>query len=392
MNNKYTEIIKEKMKDFKQYNFRKEDFEVNDLIESSCPIDPHLMSYIFDRILGFKVYYRPFEKVNYQIGFKYKERLGQINHFKLSYRLYIDKNIENEVLNIFKEVDVLFEKALLEYSQDAVKKNQYSLPNYYNDYSKKIHIIEKNIEKIKNKINKKIILKDRDIKKLIDSGEGDKFIEIDHGNCKEIRFTTMEVGKKYDKIIYGLREELSYTIELYIDNYFSLLEHLLVLLFPMTSKYNENEEFSKYLDYDWRSKIEKISNQYMNELNELSKIKELYRNRFSHGFFSREKLIHVKIPSYGMYPLWIGNRYCQGYSGTTNELNYEIYQEVKKIFDDFLNRLMKDYKLPFNIIMADVPTFLQKSIYKDSLISEEANRDWIQEYWYIQDNLINMDW
>lgn len=392
MNNQYTEIIREKMKDFKQYYFTKDELENNNLIESSCPIEPHLMSYIFDAILGFNVCYRPFEKVNYQISFKYKEKLGCISHFKLSYTLHIDKTVENEVLNILKEVNELFEKALLEYSQEVVKKNQYSLPNYYNDYSKKIHIIEKNIEKIKRKINKKTILKDRDIKMLIDSGEADKFIEIDHGNCKEIRFPTTEICKKYDKIIYSLREELSYTIELYIDNYFSLLEHLLVLLFPMTSKYDENEEFSKYLEYDWRRKIEKLSNKYMNELDELSRIKELYRNRFAHGFFSREKIVHIRIPNYGMYPLWIGKRYCQGYSGTTNELTYEIYKETKKTFDEFTNKIIKDYMLQFNIIIAGIPSFLQKSLYKDALIDEEKNRNWIDKYWYDQDNMINMDW
>lgn len=392
MENQYTKIIQEKMKDFKQYIFTKEDLENNNLIESFCPIDPHLMSYIFDKLLNFKIIYRPFEKVNYQISFKYKEKFGCISHFKLSYTLHIDKSVESEVLNILKDVNKLFEKALLEYSQEAVKKNQFSLPNYYSDYSRKIYIIEDKIEKIKNRINKKIALKERDIQTLIDTGISDRRIEIDHGKYKEIKFPTLEVSKKYDKIIYNLKEELSYTIELYIDNYFSLLEHLLVLLFPMTSNYNETEEFSNYLNYDWRRKIEKLSNKYIKDLDELTEIKELYRNRFSHGFFSREKLVHVKIPNYGMYPLWIGNRYCQGYVGTTNKLNYRIYQESKKIFDTFLNKLMKNYSLQFNIIMAGIPTFLQKEIYKDSLTDKESNILWIDKYWHEQDNLINMDW
>ena len=392
MNNQYIEIIKEKMKDFKQYYFTKDELENNNLIESSCPIEPHLMSYIFDKILGFDVCYRPFEKVNYQISFKYKEKLGCISHFKLSYRLHIDKIVENEVLNIFKEINGLFEKALLEFSQEAVKKNQYSLPNYYNEYSRKICIIENNIEKIKNRIDKKIKLKERDLQTLIDTGSANKYIEIDHGKYKEIKYLTSEVCKKYDKVIYRLNEELSYTIELYIDNFFSSLEHFFVLLFPMTSKYDENEEFSKYLECDWRSKIEKLSNEHMNELEELSRIKELYRNRFAHGFFSREKIVHVQIPNYGMYPLWIGKRYCKGYSGTTNKLTYEIYQESKEVFDDFMNKIIKDYMLQFNIIISGIPSFLQKSIYKDAFMDEEKNREWIDKYWYEQDNMLNMDW
>ena len=37
------------------------------------------MSYIFDKILGFDVCYRPFEKVNYKITFKYKQKLSFIS-------------------------------------------------------------------------------------------------------------------------------------------------------------------------------------------------------------------------------------------------------------------------------------------------------------------------
>lgn len=393
MNNKYTDIIKDKMKDFIQYQFSEEEIKNNNLISCLCPVEPDLMGYVFNKILNFEVKYRPFEKINYQISFKYKGSLGCISHFKLSYTLYLEEKIKDEVLEILVEVNELLEKALIEYSEEAVKKNLYSLPNFYDEYLKKINIIEQNIERIKNKIIRKKELKKRDIQRLKNTGEADNIIEVDLGDgIKSLRFPTYEVEKKYDKKIIILEKELSYTIELYIDNFYSLLEHFLVLLFPMTEKYDENKEFSIYLKCDWRSKIEKLSNNYKDELNKLSMIKEIYRNRFAHGFFSKEKEIHVYIPTLGNYPLWIGKRYCKGYYGTTNELTYEIYLESKKSFESFMKKIKENYKLQFNIIESGIPTFLKKNIYGEALENEKENAEWIERYWYEQCNRINMDW
>ena len=49
MNNEYTELIKTKMKNFKQYYLCKE--EVIDFSISDSKINPLLLGYIFDKIL-----------------------------------------------------------------------------------------------------------------------------------------------------------------------------------------------------------------------------------------------------------------------------------------------------------------------------------------------------
>ena len=391
MKNQYTESIKEKMKDFSQCG-ENDNFNEKLLNECCCPIPPDLTSYIFNKILGFKVIYRPMEKVNYEIAFKYKGKYGKINHWKLSYRMYIDKDIEEEVFNILREVNTIFEKALLEYSEEAITQNQYSLPNYFNKYMKQISIIERNIEKIQKRIEKSKILEEQKIQELTNSGKAEKYKEINRGSFIELVYPTIEVHKKYNKKRFILREELSYTIEIFIDKYFSLLEHLLVLLFPMTLKYDSSKKYSEYLEYDWRAKIEKLSPSYNSDLDQLSEIKEVFRNRFTHGFFSREKEVNIQIPNYGMYLLWIGKKYCRGYIGVPNTLTYDIFQKVKQTFNDFINKLKHDYRLQFNIIIAEIPTFLNKSIYEDALKDDIENQNWIQDYWYEQVNMWNMDW
>ena len=73
-----------------------------DLFEN--PLDPNLLAYCFDIILGFDVRYRIFEKVNYIIEFSYKGTFATVGHFKMSYDLSIDKRYKAELILIFKKV------------------------------------------------------------------------------------------------------------------------------------------------------------------------------------------------------------------------------------------------------------------------------------------------
>ena len=47
------------------------------------PLDPNLLAYCFDVILGFDVRYRIFEKVHYVIDFEYKGTFATVGHFKM---------------------------------------------------------------------------------------------------------------------------------------------------------------------------------------------------------------------------------------------------------------------------------------------------------------------
>ena len=57
---------------------------------SENPLNPNLLAYYFDNILGIDVKYRIFEKVNYIIGFDYKGTLTCAHHLKLSYNISIE--------------------------------------------------------------------------------------------------------------------------------------------------------------------------------------------------------------------------------------------------------------------------------------------------------------
>lgn len=393
MDNEYIDIIKEKMKDFKQYEFTKVD-ENREYCVTNSNLDPYLLGYIFDKILNFNVEYRLFEKLNYIISFKYKNKIGKIVHSKLSFTIYFEESISAEVNNIFNEIITIFEKALLQYSEIAVQSNNYSLPNRNSYYVKKLNIIDDDINSFFKRIEK--TNKTFEIRKqnLIKSGNAYKQIEKKHKNFSTIETPLSNLSLKYCRKIEKLNLKVSYLIELYIDNYFSYFEHLLCLLYPMTDEYDESKEYSEYLSYDWRAKLEKLNSNgdFTEIIEKMSEVKEIYRNRFAHGLFSREKLVNVMIPSFGSYPLWIGKKYCKGYNGTSIRLSVEEYNKCMKVFTQFLSLLNEKYNLALNIINSGIPTFLKKNYYEDALLNEDENKCWIEKYWYYQDNLINMDW
>lgn len=99
------------------------------------------MGYVFNKILGFEVHYRIFEKVNYIITFKYKGKIGQLGHYKLSYKLYLENEVKDEVLKKFQRVNELLELVLIEYSKEVMLDNKFSLPNYYHLYTHKIKML-----------------------------------------------------------------------------------------------------------------------------------------------------------------------------------------------------------------------------------------------------------
>lgn len=65
--------IKELLKDINKVSnaTKKEDIKSVEIDFSENPLNPDLLSYCFDNILGFDVKYRIFEKVNYIIEFDY---------------------------------------------------------------------------------------------------------------------------------------------------------------------------------------------------------------------------------------------------------------------------------------------------------------------------------
>lgn len=112
------------------------------------PLNPNLLAYCFDVILGFDVRYRIAEKVNYVIEFDYKGTYAVAKHFKLSYRLFVDKKYTEEITDRLRKLKPLLEQLFILLGEKALIGNNFSMENEAPEYFSKLNFYQKRIESL----------------------------------------------------------------------------------------------------------------------------------------------------------------------------------------------------------------------------------------------------
>ena len=350
------------------------------------PLDPNLLLYCFNNILGFNVRCRIAEKVNYVIEFDYKGTWATAQHFKLSYCILIRSCYKQEILDILGHVKPVLEHLFMLIGEQSLNCNDFSMKNEAPDYFKKLEFYQERIEKLQKRehvVHKKL------------SGQ---YEIIDCGNgCKGIRHK----GSEYMRY---LRNEIIYDIEAYIDTFFSALEHVLTLLYPFTVplKTKDSKSYYKYYirntRWDWSSKIQDTfqnqgSDDLLDLLEKLRKIKEVYRNHNAHGGFSREMMVYVQIPNFGRFPIYVGKNYLKGFiQCDSNTVSYNMYLDAKAIFEEFWNKLDTSFDIAMVFIRSGLPIPVDTSIYTAGVENVEQAETCVDQIWYDICNQSNMDW
>ena len=345
------------------------------------PLNPNLLAYCFDVILGFDVRYRIFEKVNYIIEFDYKGTFATVGHFKMSYRLSIQKEYRDEIIASFEKVRPLLEKLFMMIGEQALGENEFSMENESRDYFSKLSFYEKRIETLSHR--KEIVTKKC-------SGKYD-ITEID-GKYKCMRMK----GSDY---LNSLESEITYDIEAYIDTFYSALEHVLTLLYPFTNSFSMDKSYYRcYIrntKWHWESKIRDVCGSAIPDgiISALRRIKEVYRNHNAHGGFSREMMAYVQIPKFGRFPMFVGKEYLKGFvDGCSDTISYEMYLDAKKVFLEFWETLDTVYKIPMMFVRSGLPISVDTKLYTEN-VTKEKEAEWlIDKMWFDIDNQSNMDW
>lgn len=357
MNNKYTKEIKKEMKVFREVNYPYDIKLANVLnLYDYNDLDPQIIGNIFSNILNFKIVFHPFEKIDYILSFKYNNKIFRVEHRKMSFELFgEDDSMFKEIISIFMKCIKLYEEALFKYSKSEVKNGNFSLNNYYDYYQKKLSFIE-------NEISKLIIYYNRTLK-----------------------------NKDYLKSSI-FRTKLSNMIELYYYNVYSYIEHIICLIIPLLDiyiKYDYIEKINNCRSF----KIKDLNNHTFDNIAEcFEELKCKYRNRLGHGMITHEKLLIVNAPGLRYIPFWMGDKYCQGFTGPSLYMGKEEYVEMKKLLLEFNNKLDEEYTLEMNIIKNTDIIYLDNSKYIEALKDEESNSLWIDMYNQHIDDLVNMDW
>lgn len=350
-----------------------------DFVEN--PLNPDLLAYCFDRILGFDVQYRIYEKVNYIIEFEYKHTYAYVAHKKMSYNVWIEECYKEEIIHTFAEVKDLLEKLFLQMGETSLEKNEFSMKNETKRYYDKLKFCEKKVEELKQR--QRIVSE-----KL--AGQYDVIEIKPHGSLYRPK------GKDY---LESVSLEISYWIETYIDTFFSALEHVLTLLFPFTKKFDMGDSlYKKYIRntrWYWDDKVKDVCGDKVSPalLEKLKKIKEIYRNYNAHGSFSREMMAYIQIPKFGRYPLYIGKNYLSGFvESDESAATYKVYLDAKDAFNKFMEILEEEYEIPMLFIKSGLPIPVNTKIYTNQITTVDEARLKISKLWYEIDNQSNMDW
>lgn len=345
------------------------------------PLDPNLLAYCFDNILGFDVKYRAWEKVNYIIDFDYKGTYATVGHFKLSYRLSIDKRYKSEIIAVFARAKPLLEQLFMLIGEQALNDNAFSMRNEAPDYFSKLSFYQERIEKLKER---KHIIEEKC------QGQYDVIKSKQGYTCMTPK------GQNY---LHSLHNEIIYDIEAYIDTFFSALEHILTLLYPfvclLPADRSYHKDYIRNTRWAWDAKILDVCGDAMPEgiTSELRRIKEVYRNHNAHGGFSREMMAYVQIPNFGRFPMYIGKEYLRGFvNNSSDTISYDMYLDAKKIFVEFWERLDTAFTIPMMFIRSGLPIPINTQMYTEGIQSSEQAQRIIDKMWYDIDNQSNMDW
>lgn len=345
------------------------------------PLNPNLLAYCFDVILGFDVRYRIWEKVNYVIDFDYKGTFATAGHFKMSYRLSIEKQYRDEIITNFAKVRPLLEQLFMLIGEQSLISNDFSMENESCDYFSKLTFYEKRIESL---VQRKEIIEEKCRGKYDIIETGDKY------KCMRMK------GSDY---LHALEAEITYDIEAYIDTFFSALEHVLTLLYPFTDRFSASKSYYKSFirntKWHWENKIQDVCGASMPDriTAALRRIKEVYRNHNAHGGFSREMMAYVQIPNFGRFPMYVGKEYLKGFvDGYSDEISYEMYLEAKKVFVEFWETLDTIYEIPMLFVRSGLPIPVDTDRYTKNVDNVEQAEWLIEKTWFDINNQSNMDW
>lgn len=345
------------------------------------PLETNLLAYCFDIILGFDVRYKIAEKVNYIIDFDYKGTFATVGHYKMSYRLSVDKKYKEEIISVFSQVRPLLEQLFMLIGEQALANNDFSMKNEAPEYFSKLSFYETRIEKLEQR---KHIVQDKCRGKY-------NVVKYDRGHT-----CMTPMGQDY---LHSLHNEITYDIEAYIDTFFSALEHVLTLLYPFTNMPSlEKSYYRNYIrntKWAWDVKICDICGALMPEeiVSELRRIKEVYRNHNAHGGFSREMMAYVQIPNFGRFPMYVGKEYLKGFiNGYSDTISHQMYLDAKRVFNAFWSYLDTQFEIPMMFIRSGLAIPVNTEIYTNGIETREQAEWTIEKMWYDIDNQSNMDW
>lgn len=376
-------ILDQKLKDFSpddEANEHWTDPNAGKVVKVDKKPAPYIVFIIFVHLKKYEFGGR-WEKVAWEIPIKYKGISMMLAHkkFGFSIRTYSD-TIEDGKL-----------------AQEAIYKINKSIPT-----------AEKLVEPlIKSQVNAGAITLDNDYTFLRSRYEYFReksiehlHIELNGGEDSNIDMEEILNSGEMKLDFRILKGKAASYIAAMADAYFSLLEHILVLLLPFTKETLCFTTLSKFIGSNWGEKYKILfdikDREIKKHFDTLRDIKEIYRNPLAHGNFRKEgHSLYVHFPNVGAIPMKLTQsnsiKHFSFYNLKEVELNYIC--ESFDLFDSFLEKRGAKYGMIYIknglSVLYDEETV--KS-YKNAMNSESSFIEFVNELEQRFENQRNMDW
>lgn len=227
-------------------------------------------------------------------------------------------------------------------------------------------------------------------------------IDNDFANILRRYFFFRRKASQEIKVSSKNREGFYYLLSM-IDAYFSLLEHLLVLLLPFMKHVDmKSIDLETFIGSNWKVKFNivfdtKNNSTSLKHIAKLNEIKEQIRNPASHGnFLKKGSSFNVHMDNLGAIPFTLTK------SKTDAKYSFEDNSEIafKNIIDEFGSfdsYLRTDPRTIYAMqyILRGLPVFYDKksvSTYRRRMVSQQSTERYINETIKEIENHMNMDW
>ncbi|AEV98129.1 hypothetical protein A4D02_33610 [Niastella koreensis] len=228
----------------------------------------------------------------------------------------------------------------------------------------------------------------------------EKYISVESYNAFSIQLGKPKVD--WERAIKELEAAQNFAAAM-MDAYFSLLEHIFVLIAPFITHLDwQSFELTEHIGHRWKEKIKKLlpfepDKELSRILNSLTKIKEELRNPMNHGFFLKDgQSFRVHLDHIGGIPMLMttrGKHLTYNFNQTFKDPFYEICQA----FDVFLEYLEKNEitKYGMRFLKSELYVLFSQDIvtlYRASMTSDEEFGELIDYFQHLVDQRTDMDY
>ena len=299
--NKKLSILKKRLTSFSpisNHTHKCSKEEIMTIDAQEIPFSSTVGAFLFGKVLEIEMHVGEMEKFYNVLFFEYKGYSCNFIDHKGSFTMDLPVKYQDEILSTLRNVHSELSELIFLYAKIQIETHQNALENRYTYYKNKSNWLESQIERERLNSNcESCVVK---------------------ANCEEI---FEQYGQRVCDVFRSRDYALCYCIDCYIDNFYSMMEHLFTLLTPFHPNYDpEVEEHQQPEKFKirckrWKEKAEALAlgdEQALNCIQQLQYYKDIYRNYVTHGMFSSEYNVLVNIGACGLTPVTVGNKYLKG--------------------------------------------------------------------------------